>query len=89
MKELRTSLDWEEIYDDIRRLGKMMPEFSADFYKLTVRLNSLVAELGNLEIDYRRQKTRFLKEACEKKVKQINEELKLIQKIHLMRMLSY
>lgn len=89
MKELKTSLDWEEIHDELRRLGRMMPEFSADFYKLTIRINTLVAELGNLEIAYRRQKSRSLKDACEKKAKQINAELKLIEKVHLMRMLSY
>ena len=89
MKELKTSLDWEEIYDEVRRLGKMMPEFSADFYKLTIRLKSLVAELGNLEIEYKRRRTISSKEACQKKVNQINAEIKMIEKIHLMRILSY
>jgi uncharacterized coiled-coil DUF342 family protein len=89
MKELRTSLDWDEIHDEIRRLGKMMPEFSADFYKVTIRIRTLVTELGNLEVINRQQKTHSSKDACKKKAKQINEELKLIEKIHLMRILSY
>lgn len=89
MKELRTSLDWDEIHDEIRRLGKMMPEFSADFYKITIRIRTLVTELGNLEVINRQQRTHSSKEACKKKAKQINEELKLIKKIHLMRILSY
>lgn len=86
--ELRTSLDWENIKVEIRKLGKMLPAFSHDFYRITINIESLVKELGNLEVEFRRSKSRNSKEACKKKVKQINEELKQIKRIHLMGVLS-
>jgi hypothetical protein len=66
----------------------MLPAFSHDFYRLKINIESQVRELGNLEVDLRRTRSRVTKEACKKKVKQINEELNQIKKIHLMSVLS-
>lgn len=86
--ELKNSLDWEKIKVEIKKLSKMLPAFSNDFYRITIRLETLVKELGNLEVEHRRSKTHSSKDHCKKKVKQINEEIKQLQKIHLMSVLS-
>lgn len=86
--ELHTSLDWVNLKDEIRRMSKLLPAFSHDFYRITLNLDKLVKELGNIEVEVRSRKTHAAKDACKKKVKQINDELKLIQKIHLMSVLS-
>lgn len=86
--EIKTSLDWSTVKDDIRRMGRTLPAFSHDFYKVTMHLDGLVKELGNLEIEVKTRKTHSSKDACKKKIKQINSELKLIEKIHLMSLLS-
>lgn len=86
--ELKTSLDWQDIKIEIQKLARMLPEFSNDFFKVSMNLERLVRELGNLEVIARQKKTHAAKDACKKKVKQINEELKLIKRIHLMRLLS-
>lgn len=86
--EIKTSLDWSEVKNEIKKLSKMLPAFSNDFYRLTIRLESLVRELGNLEVEYRRSKSISKKDACKKKVKQINEELLTLKKVHLISLLS-
>lgn len=86
--ELHTSLDWQNIKTELQRLARMLPEFSHDFYRVTINLESLVKELGNLEVVARQKKTHAAKDACKKKVKHINEELYTIKKIHLMSVLS-
>ena len=86
--ELKNSLDWPIVKDEIRRMSKMLPAFSTDFYKVMINLDKLIKDLGNLEIESRSRKTHAAKDACKKKLKQINDELKLIQKIHLMSILS-
>lgn len=86
--ELRSSLDWDIIKTEINKLSRMLPAFSHDFYRVTINIEGQVRELANLEIDFRRTKSRSTKEACKKKVKQINEELHQIKKIHLMSVLS-
>ena len=86
--ELKNSLDWEKIKVEIKKLGRMLPAFSNDFYRITIRLDTLVKELGNLEVEHRRSKSHFSKDSCKNKVKQINEELNQLRKIHLMSVLS-
>lgn len=78
--ELKTSLDWDNIKAELHKLSRMLPAFSHDFYRVTINLGSLVRELGNLEVEFRRTKSRTTKEACKKKVQQINEELTKIKK---------
>lgn len=86
--KLTNSLEWPMIKDEIKRLGRMLPEFSNDFYKVTIHLDSLLKDLGNLEIEMRCRPTVLGRIKCDEKVKQINEELHLIKKIHLMSVLS-
>jgi hypothetical protein len=86
--ELTNSLDWQNIKDEIKRMSRMLPAFSHDFYRITINLDNLVKELGNLEVECRSRKNLSSKDAHNKKVKQINDELKLIRKIHLMSVLS-
>lgn len=86
--EVQTSLDWNHVKDEIRKMSKMLPAFSHDFYRVTIHLESLVKNLANSEIEYRRTKSRHYKELCKKQAKQINEELNQIKKIHLMSVLS-
>ena len=85
---LKTSLDWPEIKDELKRMSKMLPAFSTDFYKIMIHLDKLHKDLGNLEIEVRCRKSVSATIACDAIVKQINDELKLIQKIHLMSILS-
>lgn len=86
--ELKSSLDWDNVKTDLNKLSRMLPAFSHDFYRVTINMEGLVRELANLEVEFRRTKSKATKESCKKKVKQINEELTQIKKIHLMSVLS-
>ena len=39
---LKTSLDWPEIKDELKRMSKMLPAFSTDFYKIMIHLDKLL-----------------------------------------------
>jgi len=88
MLEIKTSLDWAKTETEIRRLGNMLPMFEADIKRITSRVSSLVKELSQLEVHARNTKSRLSICNCESKVAKINEELKMIEKFHLMSMLT-
>ena len=88
MLTIKNSLDWAKTETEIRRLGNMLPMFEADVKRLTNRINDMVKELSQLEVEARNTRRRAVFEQCETKVKKINEELKQIENFHLMSLLS-
>ena len=88
MLEIKNSLDWPRVETEIRRLKKTVPMFEADLIRLSKHIGSLVTELSQLEVTARSTRSRSVTAECDKKVSKINEELKQIQKFHLMSVLS-
>jgi archaellum component FlaC len=88
MLEIKNSLDWPRVETEIRRLKKTVPMFEADIKRVSNYINSLVTELSQLEVKARSTRSRSVTDDCSKKVAKINEELKQIQKFHLMAVLS-
>ena len=88
MLEIKTSLDWAKTETELRKLGNMMPLFRADITRIINHVSEMVKELSQLEVHARSTKSRLSICNCESKAKKINEELKQIQKFHLMSMLS-
>ena len=88
MLQIKTSLDWSKTESELKKLGKMLPMFSADVKRITNRVNDMVKELSQLEVTARNTRSRSIIAKCENKVATINEELKQVQKFHLMSMLS-
>ena len=88
MKELHNSLDWTSIEEDLKGLANTLPMFKHDINRFIKTLRQEVAELGNLEVENRRNHTRITAQRCQEKVDKINEELKLIHKFHLMSLLA-
>ena len=88
MLEIKTSLDWSKTESELRKLGKMLPMFEADIKRITNHVNDMVKELSQLEVKARNLRSRSAVADCESKAAKINEELKQIQKFHLMSVLS-
>jgi archaellum component FlaC len=88
MLEIKNSLDWPRVETEIRKLKKTVPMFEADIKRVSNYINSLVTELSQLEVKARSTRSRSVTDDCSKKVAKINEELKQIQKFHLMAVLS-
>jgi hypothetical protein len=88
MLEIKNSLDWPKVETEIRRLKKTVPMFEADIKRVSNYINSLVTELSQLEVKARSTRSRSVTDDCSKKVAKINQELKQIQKFHLMAVLS-
>ena len=88
MQQLKSSLDWAKIETEIRKLGNLMPIFKNDIKRFTRHIDSLVKELSKLEVKARTRKSASIATECEILVNQINAEIKQIEKIHLMSMLS-
>ena len=88
MLEIKNSLDWPKVETEIRKLKKTVPMFEADLKRVSNHIGSLVTELSQLEVKARSTRSRSVTEDCSKKVSKINEELKQIQKYHLMAVLS-
>lgn len=88
MQQLKSSLDWAKIETEIQKLGNSMPIFKNDIKRFINHISSLVKELSKLELRARTRKSVTLAAECKKLVDQINEEIKQIEKIHLMSMLS-
>lgn len=88
MLEIKTSLDWSKTETEIRKLGKMLPMFDGDVKKILNRVNDMVRELSQLEVEARGTRSPSAQRLCSQKVTKINEELKQIQKFHLMSMLT-
>ena len=88
MQQLKSSLDWAKIETEIRRLGNLMPIFNNDIKRFTRHIDSLVKELSKLEVKARTRKSEARARQCQELADKINEEIKQIEKIHLMSMLS-
>lgn len=88
MLEIKSSLDWAKTETEIRKLGNMLPMFEGDVKRILNHVSTMVKELSQLEVHARNTKSRLSISHCESKVQKINEELKLIQKFHLMSMLN-
>jgi hypothetical protein len=88
MLEIKNSLDWPGVETEIRKLKKTVPMFEADIKRVSNYIGGLVTELSQLEVKARSTRSRSVTEDCSKKVSKINEELKQIQKYHLMAVLS-
>ena len=88
MLEIKTSLDWSKVETEIRKLGSLLPEFDQDIKRIRNSINDKIRELSQLEVEARATRSRILTEKCNKKAASINEELKQLQKFHLMSLLS-
>ena len=88
MLEIKSSLDWAKTETELRKLGNMLPMFKADIKRIIDHVGDMVRELSQLEVEARNTRSRSLAAKCESKAAKINEELKQIQKFHLMSMLS-
>ena len=87
MLKIETSLDWATVETEIVNLSKLLPQFKADINRFRLRIERLVRELGQLEVEARRLKSAPSLRRCEEKANQINEELKQLGKLHLMTLL--
>jgi hypothetical protein len=88
MLSIKSSLDWAKTETEIRKLGRMLPMFEGDIKRILTGISMMVKELSQLEVEARSTRSRAAQEICNQKVFKINEELKQIQKFHLMSMLS-
>jgi hypothetical protein len=88
MLEIKTSLDWAKTETEIRKLGNMLPMFDGDVKRILTGISAMVKELSQLEVEVRNTRSSSTQRICAQKVAKINEDLKQIQKFHLMSMLS-
>ena len=88
MIEIKTSLDWAKTETELRKLGNMLPMFEADIKRIINRVSNMVKELSQLEVEARNTRSKSLATQCQSKITKINEELKQVQKFHLMAMLA-
>jgi predicted metalloenzyme YecM len=88
MLKISNSLDWAQTDTELQKLGKMLPMFQHDIKRLSNNIQIQVSELSKLELKARTTHSRSVLEACERKVEEINAELKQIEKFHLMSLLS-
>jgi hypothetical protein len=88
MIEIKTSLDWSKTETELRKLGNMLPMFEADIKRIINHVSGMVKELSQLEVEARNTRSRSIVARCESKAARINEELKRVQKFHLMAMLT-
>ena len=88
MIEIKTSLDWAKTETELRKLGNMLPMFEADIKRIINHVSNMVKELSQLEVEARNTRSKSLTAKCQNKATKINEELKQVQKFHLMAMLT-
>lgn len=88
MLEIKTSLDWSKTETEIRKLGRLLPMFEADVKRILNHVSTMVKELSQLEVEARSTRSPSAQRLCIQKATKINEELKQIQKFHLMSTLS-
>lgn len=88
MLEIKSSLDWAKTETEIRKLGNMLPMFDGDVKRIINRVSIMVKELSQLEVEARNTRSKSLTAQCQNKAAKINEELKQVQKFHLMAMLT-
>lgn len=86
--EIKNSLDWPKVESEIRKLGNMMPIFQLDTKRVIKHVSEMVTELSKLEVQARNVRSKSSIAMCQAQANKINEELKQIQKIHLMSVLS-
>jgi hypothetical protein len=66
----------------------MLPMFEADIKRIINHVSGMVKELSQLEVEARNTRSRSMISKCESKASRINEELKQVQKFHLMAVLT-
>lgn len=88
MQQIKTSLDWAKTETELKKLGRMLPMFEADIKRIINHVSDMVRELSQLEVEARNTRSKSLVAKCDSKAARINEELKQVQKFHLMAMLT-
>ena len=88
MLEIKTSLDWSKTETALRKLGRLLPMFDGDVKRILSGISTMVRELSQLEVEARSTRSPSAQRACSQKLARINEDLKQIQKFHLMSTLS-
>ena len=88
MLVITNSLDWAQTETALIKLGDLVPMFRHDIKRLSNNIQSQVHELSKLELKARTTKSRLALQACQDKLDEINNELKQIEKFHLMSVLS-
>jgi hypothetical protein len=88
MLVITNSLDWAKTETALIKLGDLIPMFRHDIKRLSNNIQSQVHELSKLELHARTTKSRLALQACQDKLDEINQELKQIEKFHLMSVLS-
>ena len=88
MKQLESSLGWQEIEQELRTLGKSAPEFKFDIIKFCAGINSEVRKLAEVEVDYRRTRRDSYRIKHKDMCKKINEAINDFSKTHLMHLFT-
>lgn len=88
MLEIKTSLDWNRVESEIRKLGDTLPMFRHDIKKICEGIRPKIVILSNLEIEDRRTHSSATARRCREQADKINQDLKLFKKFHLMALLA-
>ena len=88
MKELETSLDWHDIEQELRKLGKSAPEFKFNIIKFCGGIQNEIRKLSDIEIDLRRRPSDSLLVKHKDQATKINEALKIFSQTHLSHLFS-
>lgn len=88
MLAIKNSLDWASVENELARLGNMFPNFKHDTVRIIKHLREEVTTLSKLEVDHRNKKSTATMGSIQRQTDKINQELKKIEQIHLMALLT-
>jgi len=72
----------------LRNTIRNMPGFYHDFYSLTKNVDKMIKELSLIDIELRKRYSKTYSEKRIKKLKEINDALRIFSKMHLLASLS-
>lgn len=86
--EIEQPEDWYEVEKILSKLMLNLPEFRQQYNKLIKNVDKLIIELAKIDMHLRRNPSVENKSQRRKKLKEINDIIKMFSKMHLLASLA-
>jgi hypothetical protein len=88
LPEIKDPNDWHVIQSMLKNMIRNTPEFIHDYSKLVNNIELKIKDLCIIDIEIKRQQTKFLNQKRKDKLREINDIIRMFSKMHLLASLS-
>jgi hypothetical protein len=88
LPEIKDAQDWHHVEPVLKTMMRQRPEFMHDYSRLVKNIEVKIRELGNIDIQLRKQYSIHYKQLRTDKLREINDTIRMFSKMLLISTLS-